>query len=41
MKPAMRWLLGMLTVAVLLEVFAMYGQPDFLFQMANQLWACF
>jgi hypothetical protein len=41
MKPAMRWLLGMLTVAVLLGVFAMYGQPDFLFQMANQLWACF
>jgi hypothetical protein len=30
-----------LAVAVLMAVFAMYTQPDFLVQMANQLWSCF
>jgi hypothetical protein len=24
-----------------LAVFALYTRPDFLFTMANQLWACF
>lgn len=41
MKPGVRWLTGALVVAVLLGVFALYTQPDFLVQMANQLWACF
>jgi hypothetical protein len=41
MKPGLRWLTGTLVVAVLLGVFALYTQPDFLVQMANQLWACF
>ena len=26
---------------ILLGVFAMYVQPDFLVLMSNQLWACF
>ena len=37
----MRWLVGVLMVAVFVGVFGMYGRPDFLLQMANQLWACF
>lgn len=27
--------------AVLLAVFALYTQPDFLLKLADQLWACF
>ncbi len=27
--------------AVLLAVFALYTQPDFLVVLANQVWACF
>lgn len=34
-------LLATLALAVLMAVFAMYTQPDFLVQMANQLWSCF
>lgn len=41
MKPSARWLISILVVAALLGVFALYTQPDFLVQMANQLWACF
>jgi hypothetical protein len=41
MKPAVRWLIGAMVVMGLLGVFTLYGQPDFLFQTANQLWACF
>ena len=26
---------------LLLAVFSLYAQPDFMVQMANQLWACF
>ncbi|MEI8156354.1 MAG: hypothetical protein WCH60_05775 [Burkholderiales bacterium] len=26
---------------VLAGVFLMYSQPDFMVQMANQMWACF
>lgn len=33
------WLL--LSSTVLLCVFTLYLQPDFMVQMANQLWACF
>jgi hypothetical protein len=32
---------GLLAAAVLAAVFLMYTQPDFMVQMANQLWACF
>ena len=32
---------GLLAAAVLAAVFMMYTQPDFMVQMANQLWACF
>ena len=28
-------------LGVLLMVFAMYSQPDFLLMLANQLWSCF
>ena len=33
--------LATIALAVLMAVFAMYTQPDFLVQMANQLWSCF
>ncbi|MFM6991126.1 MAG: hypothetical protein ACKOWD_07475 [Rhodoferax sp.] len=29
------------TMVVLLGVFYLYTQPDFLVQLANQVWACF
>ena len=34
---------GALTLAatVLALVFGLYGRPDFMLQMANQLWSCF
>lgn len=28
-------------VALMAAVFALYLQPDFVFTLANQLWACF
>ena len=28
-------------LAVLILVFAMYGKPDFLMMLANQMWSCF
>lgn len=34
------WLLAVALV-VLVGVFLMYTQPDFIVQMANQVWACF
>lgn len=33
--------LGALAAAVLAGVFFLYTQPDFMVQMANQLWSCF
>jgi hypothetical protein len=30
-----------LAVAALAGVFVMYTRPDFMVQMANQVWACF
>jgi hypothetical protein len=30
-----------LAVAALLAVFALYLQPDFMVQLAQQVWACF
>ncbi len=37
----MRRLIWPLITLVLLAVFALYLQPDFMVQMANQIWACF
>jgi hypothetical protein len=34
-------LLYVCLLGVLLMVFAMYGQPEFLMMLANQLWSCF
>lgn len=38
-----RWLItaATLAAAVLAGVFMLYAQPDFMVQMANQLWSCF
>ena len=33
-----RWLAAML---VLVAVLSLYGHPDFVVQLANQLWICF
>lgn len=41
MRVPWRLLGGSLAMAILLGVFFMYGRPDFLVQMANQIWACF
>lgn len=41
MRPAVRYLLYAIALALLLTVFAWYVQPDFLRAMADQLWACF
>ncbi|MFZ2305837.1 MAG: hypothetical protein WAW73_15890 [Rhodoferax sp.] len=35
------WWLGALAAAVLAGVFFLYTQPDFMVQMANQVWSCF
>jgi hypothetical protein len=32
---------GALAFVVLAWVFMLYAQPDFMFQMANQVWGCF
>ena len=34
-------LIGLVCLAVLLGVMAMYLQPDFLLTLANQVWGCF
>ncbi len=36
-----RWATGALALVVLLLVFALYGNPDFMVMLANQMWACF
>ena len=41
MGPGRTGFVGALAVAVLAGVFALYTRPDFLVQLANQLWACF
>lgn len=33
--------LGLAACLLLTGVFALYAQPDFVVQMANQVWACF
>jgi hypothetical protein len=41
MTPSRQFFAGIGVTVVLAAVFMMYTQPDFLVQMANQLWACF
>jgi len=36
-----RLVAAVLAVGVLAGVFLLYTQPDFMVQMANQLWSCF
>jgi hypothetical protein len=41
MKRSQKLGLWASAVAVLLGVFSLYTQPDFLVTLANQVWACF
>ncbi len=41
MNAARRLGLAALATAALLAVFALYTRPDFLLQLADQIWACF
>lgn len=41
MRLPLRLLAWALSLAALLGVFYLYTQPDFLVQLANQVWACF
>ena len=36
-----RWAATALALVVLLLVFALYGNPDFMVMLADQMWACF
>ena len=36
-----RYALYLLAAAVLAGVFMLYGRPEFLVQLADQVWACF
>ena len=36
-----RWAAAALAAVVLLLVFALYGNPDFMVMLADQMWACF
>ncbi len=35
------WLMRVAVLAVLAAVFMLYTRPDFVVDMANQLWSCF
>ncbi|MFC7410078.1 hypothetical protein [Hydrogenophaga atypica] len=41
MSTPRRLTLAALAAAALLAVFALYTRPDFLLQLADQVWACF
>jgi hypothetical protein len=41
MKSRNKIMLIMLGTVLLVSVFLMYSRPDFLLQMANQMWVCF
>lgn len=41
MNPRGRLAIGAAVVALLAAVFLLYTRPDFMVQMANQLWSCF
>ncbi|QNP50683.1 hypothetical protein [Diaphorobacter aerolatus] len=40
-RVGVKVLLGVAAAAVLLGVFALYADPQFVITMADQLWACF
>ena len=40
-RGAARWGVALVVLIVLAAVFGLYGRPDFLVQLANQLWTCF
>ncbi|MFM1979884.1 MAG: hypothetical protein RLZ68_1149 [Pseudomonadota bacterium] len=41
LSPTPPWLFCALALAVLAGVFLLYARPDFMVQMANQVWGCF
>jgi len=41
MTPMRRLLWSALTLVALAAVFLMYTRPDFMVDVANQLWSCF
>ena len=42
MRPlALKALLTIAAIAALLGTFALYNRPDFLVNLADQLWSCF
>lgn len=41
MRPSTRLAFGTIALLALAGVFYLYTQPDFLVQLANQVWACF
>jgi len=41
MKPLKNLIAFTALLAGLGAIFSMYGQPDFLFIIANQVWGCF
>ena len=41
MRLSTRLLFWTLVIGVLLAVFFLYTQPDFMVLLANQVWACF
>jgi len=41
MKPLAKLIWVTTMLVLLLLVFTMYGKPDFLMTLANQVWGCF
>lgn len=41
MTLRLRVIAGIVAIALLAAVFLLYTRPDFMVQMANQVWACF
>ena len=41
MKPAVKLFWYAVMLGLLALVFALYGRPDFLLTLANQVWGCF
>jgi hypothetical protein len=41
MSPRKNLLLFTVALTVLASVFLLYTRPDFMLQMANQVWTCF
>lgn len=41
MKQGLKILIYAGAIGVLLAVFTLYTRPEFLFTLANQVWACF